>query len=89
MIEEMLHTIVATQVAHERVLTLLLSDRLKRLSPSDAMVLTAALDPSSVTPPPTDNIGLADDLAGRTVVYREVVNRVLKAAQEIANLKAE
>ena len=86
--EEILGTIVARVAAQERILTLLLSKELRRCSESEAAVLKAAIDPDGVTPPETKDLAQADDLAGRTIVYRETVKRILDSAQEIAGLTA-
>jgi hypothetical protein len=87
--EEVIGSLAAQLSGIERVVTLLLSEHLKRLSESDAIVLLAALNPTNVTPPQTDDLDLADHLAGRTIMYRHVVQRIANAAQEIANLKAD
>lgn len=85
---EEMNLLVAKIAAHERILTLLLSDRLKRLSEGDQIDLKAAIAPDGVTPPASDDIGMADDMAGRTIVYRDTVTKILRSAQEIADLTA-
>lgn len=80
-----LNNLVAQISAVERVVTLLLAEALKSLPMEDAGTLEMALSPK-MTPPPAPDINTADHWAGRTIEYERVVARILKAAQEIADV---
>jgi hypothetical protein len=86
---EVLNKIIAQTSALERVVTLLLSDRLQRLPESDLLTLRLALDPDNLKPPTTSNLSDADDFAGRTLEYQRVVKRIVDAAQEIAKISGD
>ena len=83
--EETLNKLVGRLTAHERVLTLLLGAHLKGLAPGDLAFFEAVIE-SPAPPPRADDVSSADHLAGRTIVYRESIARILGAAQEIAGL---
>ena len=72
----------------ERVVTLLLSEELKRLDMNDFLTLQALLSPAT-KPPVAPNIDVADDWAGRTIEFERVLTRILDAALEIAAQREE
>jgi hypothetical protein len=89
---EVLNKLIAQASAIERVVALLLSDSLKKLSEPDRMTFENALSPEgmkTLRPPRASNISDADDFAGRTIEYQRVVARILRAAQEIAGLEED
>jgi hypothetical protein len=83
---ELLNKITAQLSAHERILTILLSERLKDLPLEDQSSLEEIVT-GKINPPQTRDLSLADDWAGRTIEYEHVIARILSIAQEIATLR--
>jgi hypothetical protein len=79
----------AILMAHEHVLTTLLSIHMKRLSPEQReQLVKAANEPPDLTGLFEEgdlDIGQADDIAGATILFRESMNRIQKKAFSIAD----
>jgi hypothetical protein len=82
---EIANTLIARTAALERIVTLLLADQLNRLPAEEAVALQTVVA-GTFSPPKTSDLSAADDFAGRTIAFQEAIARILRAAQEIADV---
>ena len=82
------HRVIATIAAHERVLTILLTDYLARLSPEQRVVLANAVEDAEGMLIPNElklDLDSTDQLAAFAMTYQESVNRLFGSAFELAD----
>lgn len=85
---ETLNCLEARLSAIEMVATLLLSETLQRLSPSDRLTLEMAMG-LQVPMPHARDLSTADDVAGRAMECERTLRSILRAAKSAAGLTGE